>query len=95
MSGVQSGLEPLGYPHCLQCCLQWYLQVPALILGYSIFGRTHIWISLVAHYWISLVALITGFLGPHFWIYGQFSGNWISVIMKFNRALTLEVCLEN
>ena len=65
MSGVQSGLEPLGYPHCLQCCLQWYLQVPALILGYSIFGRTHIWISLVAHYWISLVALITGFLGPH------------------------------
>ena len=28
------------------------------ILGYSTsLGRTHIWISLVAHYWISLVAL--------------------------------------
>ena len=60
-----------------------------------IFGRTHIWISLVAHYWIYLVALSTGFLWLHFWIYGQFSGNWISVIMKFNRALTLKVRLEN
>ena len=72
MSGVQSGLEPWATPtvfNGLQWSsmvfngLQWYLQDPALISGsmdYSTFGRTHIW-----------MARITGFIGPHFWIYGQ------------------------
>ena len=62
MFSVQKWVRAPGLPHCLQWCLQWYLQVPVHTWLFYVFGRTHIWISLVAHYWISLVALITGFL---------------------------------
>ena len=68
MSSVQSGSEPLGYPHCLQWCLhvslQWYLHVPVhtWLLGYSTsLGRTLHQFFGGPHIWISLVALITGF----------------------------------
>ena len=64
MSSVQSGLEPLGYPHCLQ----WYLQVPALILGYSTILDALIsgflwWLITGFPWWLSLLdflALISG-----------------------------------
>ena len=66
----KSGLEPLGYP----TVFNGGLQVPALIPGYH-FGRTHIWITLVAligfTWWLSL-------LDFSHWIslasFGQFSG---------------------
>ena len=57
MFSVQKWDRAPGLPHCLQWCLQWYLQVPVHTWLFYVFGRTHIWISLVAHYWISLVAL--------------------------------------
>ena len=82
MFSVQSGLELWATPTS-SMCLQWCLQVPAF-LGYLHFGRIHFGRT---HIWILLVALIIGFIGPQFWIYGQLSGSWISVILK--------VCLEN